>query len=76
MSEFAHVVVPTLLTTKEAAEVVRQSPKTLEFLRWRGGGPRYIALSSRAVRYDLVDLVEWLEDNKRTSTSDDTRVEG
>ena len=58
-----------LLTTAEAAARVRLSPKTLEKLRVIGGGPHYKKLSG-AVRYKEQDLMAWVEDSTRTSTSD------
>jgi hypothetical protein len=60
-----------LLDTRAAAGVLRLSPRTLESLRLRGGGPRYVRLSRRAVRYHPVDLDAWIEKSRRSSTSDD-----
>ncbi len=40
-----------LLTTKEAAEWCNFKPRFLEARRARGGGPKYLRISSRAVRY-------------------------
>jgi predicted DNA-binding transcriptional regulator AlpA len=59
-----------LLDTRAAAAVLRLSPRTLESLRLRGGGPRYIRLSRRAVRYHPSDLDCWIESSRRSSTSD------
>jgi len=63
-----------LLDTRGAAAVLRLSPRTLESLRLRGGGPRYIRLSRRAVRYHPTDLNVWIEESRRRSTSDDGSV--
>jgi len=60
-----------LLDTRGAAAVLRLSPRTLESLRLRGGGPRYVRLSRRAVRYHPADLDAWIEKSRRRSTSDD-----
>jgi hypothetical protein len=52
------------LTTVEAADFVRLSPRTLERLRVQGTGPRYIKAGpgKRAkVLYRIADLQEWLE---------------
>lgn len=49
------------LTTKEAARIVGFSHRTLEGLRWRGGGPRYIELPNGRIRYRKQDLIEWIE---------------
>ncbi|MBO6689396.1 MAG: helix-turn-helix domain-containing protein [Henriciella sp.] len=57
-----------LLSTKQAAHRLGLSPRTLESLRVKGGGPRYIQLG-RAVRYEPDDLEHWIECNRKTSTS-------
>ncbi len=53
---------------RSAAEYLGLSPKTLEKLRWQGGGPAYYRLGG--VRYLQDDLDEWRESRRRTSTSD------
>jgi hypothetical protein len=61
------------LTTVEAADFVRLSPRTLERLRVQGTGPRYIKAGrgKRAkVLYRVADLQEWLEATTFQSTSD------
>jgi len=59
----------TLLTTAEAASVLRLSARTLEDMRWRGGGPPYLRLSRNAVRYSHAAVMEWAEARTRLSTS-------
>jgi predicted DNA-binding transcriptional regulator AlpA len=59
----------TLLTTVEASNVLRLSARTLEDMRWRGGGPRYLRLSRNAIRYRQSDLMEWAEAKARVNTS-------
>jgi excisionase family DNA binding protein len=57
-----------LLTTEEAAEVVRLSPRTLEDMRCNKTGPAYAKLGAgkRAkVLYKLSDLDAWVEANKK-----------
>jgi excisionase family DNA binding protein len=61
---------PILLNTKEAADALGLSERTLERWRVTGGGPRYVKVG-RAVRYLLADLIEWVEERRRQSTSDD-----
>jgi excisionase family DNA binding protein len=61
--------VTNYLTTKQAAEVLGFSKRTLEGLRLRGGGPRYLKVGARAVRYRLADLIAFAEADERTSTS-------
>lgn len=59
-----------LLTSNEAAKYLASSPRTLETWRARGQGPPYIAFNSRAVRYRLEDLEEWVKNRLRKSTAD------
>ena len=58
-----------LVPTSQAALIVHLSPRTLEGLRSRGGGPIYCQLG-RKILYDINDLIEWAEKNKRRSTCD------
>ena len=59
-----------LLTEPEAAAFLNFTPRALQAWRVRGGGPAYIRCSSRAIRYRLQDLETWIEERRRTSTSD------
>ena len=54
--------------TRAAAEYLGMSPKTLEKLRWQGGGPVFYKLGG--VRYTKDDLDTWCRSRRRTSTSD------
>ena len=58
-----------LLTTREAAELLRVSSRTLEGWRVTGGGPSFFKPGSRVV-YDRLELEEWLYASRRTTTSD------
>lgn len=58
-----------LLTTKEAAAVLGLSPRTLEGLRRRGGGPPFVVLSRNAVRYRQGDLRAWVESRTAPHTA-------
>ena len=58
-----------LLTVVETAAYVSLSASTLNRLRVSGGGPRYAKLAGK-VLYDIRDLDQWIEDNKRGSTSE------
>lgn len=62
------------LDTRAAAEYVGMSSKTLEKLRWAGGGPAYYKLGG--IRYRLDDLDMWRESRRRISTSDPGREPG
>lgn len=53
-----------------AAEFVDLSPRTMQNLRQRGVGPRFVRLSARSIRYRRRDLQRWADDRLRASTSD------
>ncbi len=57
------------LTTRQAAEYLNLSPRTMEGFRVRGGGPEFHKFG-RKVLYRSDDLELWAESRKRTSTSD------
>jgi len=59
----------TVLPTEHAAAYLGLSPKTLETLRTRGGGPPFLKLGRRVV-YRKADLDTWLAARVRRSTSD------
>jgi len=58
-----------LLTTREAARLLKVSTKTLERMRVEGTGPAFYK-AGRAVRYRMQDLLAWLESHRFTSTSE------
>ncbi|MBT4889875.1 MAG: helix-turn-helix domain-containing protein [Rhodospirillales bacterium] len=57
------------LNRVKAAEYLGLSSKTLDRLRISGGGPRYWKAGSR-VMYDQRDLDAWVDERKRSSTSE------
>jgi hypothetical protein len=59
----------TLRDTAGAASVLGVSPRTLEHLRVRGGGPRFVKVGKR-VRYRDADLRAYLDDRTRASTAE------
>lgn len=59
-----------LLHTAEAGFLLGLSARTLEALRLRGGGPPYIAVTPKAIRYRRQDLERWIAERRRVSTSD------
>ncbi|QRG09281.1 hypothetical protein EZH22_14085 [Xanthobacter dioxanivorans] len=59
--------------TKGAAQYTGLAESTLNKRRVFGGGPRYIQIGRR-VLYDIADLDAWMEQNKRSSTSDAGRA--
>ena len=59
-----------LIDEKAAADFLGLTDRTMQSYRQKGGGPKYIFLSSRCLRYRRVDLREWAEARLRISTSD------
>ena len=49
-----------LMTTEEAAALLKLSPKTLQQWRSDGKGPAFVKLEGDAVRYTEADLMAWL----------------
>lgn len=63
--------IQNLVDTKTAAQILGVSVAFLERARWSGiPAIKYVAVGPRAVRYSLEDLQQYIEDQKRTSTSD------
>lgn len=60
----------SLLREQEAADFLGLSVRTLQGYRLKGQGARFIKLTAGAVRYRLIDLIDWTELNARKSTSD------
>lgn len=58
-----------LVSEKEAAQFLGFTIRFLQARRVRGNGPRFVKISSRAIRYRVSDLKEWVEGKLRTSTS-------
>lgn len=56
------------LDTKQAAEILNLSPRTLERWRIEGKGPEYRKFGKR-VTYSQAALFEWAEEQARSSTS-------
>ncbi len=59
-----------LLTEREAADFLGVTARCLQAWRYRGGGPKFVRISSRCIRYRKDDLAEWVEERLRSSTSD------
>ena len=54
-----------LLTEAQVCEELGVTRVTLQ--RWRKSGMPYVALGSRMVRYNLFDVMQWLEERKTDS---------
>ena len=59
-----------LLDETQAAVLLGVSPRALQAWRQRGGGPRFVRISSRCIRYRRRDLLMWSEERLARSTSD------
>lgn len=62
----------TLLRQQDAAQFLDVSVRFLENRRYLGGGPPFVRLSSRAVRYRREDLEQWIAGRTFTSTSEES----
>jgi len=65
----AHPDPDQLLTEKEAAELICYSQRALQNWRVRGGGPQYVKVSARSIRYQRRDVMSWIEERKRQDTA-------
>ena len=52
------IVMPELLTQKEAAALLKKPPRWLERKRWEGGGPEFCRIG-RSPRYEKQALIRW-----------------
>ena len=59
-----------LISEHPAADFVGLKVRTLQGYRYRGGGPDFVRISARCVKYRRIDLLRWAEARLRTSTSD------
>jgi predicted DNA-binding transcriptional regulator AlpA len=59
-----------LLTPRQVARQMGVTPGTLEAWRLRGGGPKFVRVSKRCIRYRRQDVESWIEERIRSSTSD------
>jgi len=59
-----------LLNTKQASEILGVSMAFLERDRWAGARIPFIKLGTRAVRYRIEDINNFLDSKMRVSTSD------
>ena len=55
---------------KEASAITGMSLAWFQRARWAGNGIPYVKIS-RAVRYKLADILQWMNDRRITSTSQD-----
>ncbi|WP_417239480.1 helix-turn-helix transcriptional regulator [Celeribacter halophilus] len=58
-----------LIDEKEAANYLCYSVRALQNWRVRGGGPLFIKVSGRSVRYTRRDLQEWINAKRVANTT-------
>ena len=59
-----------LVDEKVAGDFLGITNRTMQTMRQRGGGPRYVSISTRCLRYRRIDLKAWADTRLRSSTSD------
>lgn len=59
-----------LMDEREAASILCYSVRALQNWRHRGGGPKFVKVSARSVRYRRRDLLEWVEARIVANTSE------
>jgi len=64
-----------VMTEKQASDYLQLTTRTLQAWRYRGGGPKYIRVSSKCVRYRQSDIDKWLASRIASSTSEETEIE-
>ena len=52
-----------MLTTSQAAELLRISPETMKKWRQRHKGPNYVRFDGGVVRYPLSSILQYLQDH-------------
>lgn len=61
----------SLITEKAAAAFLGVTVRFMQARRQHGGGPRFIRISSRCIRYRRSDLQNFANEHLRASTSDE-----
>jgi len=59
-----------LLTEAQAADLICYSQRTLQNWRQRGGGPKYVKVSAKSIRYQRRDVLDWIEARKQHHTAE------
>ena len=60
----------TLINEREAGDFLGLSDRAMQKMRQTGGGPPFVRISSRCLRYRRIDLRTWADARMRKSTSD------
>lgn len=56
---------PNMLNTEEAAAYLGLAKRTLEGMRWKMNGPKYVKMN-KAIRYRVADLDAYIAENTRS----------
>jgi len=59
-----------MINEHEAADYIGHSVRSLQNWRVRGGGPKFIKVSGRSIRYRRSELNEWANSKLVSSTSE------
>ena len=59
-----------LINENEAASFIGYTIRALQGWRVKGGGPKFVKVSARSIRYRRRDLIEWAEGLLKASTSE------
>lgn len=59
-----------LINENQAAGFLGYTIRALQNWRHRGGGPKFVKVSQRSVRYRRKDLIQWAEKNIVSSTAE------
>lgn len=63
------IAVPVLVTPAECAAILKVTPDVLARWRTKGHGPAFRRVG-RLIRYEISDVTDWLEGQRRASTAD------
>lgn len=64
------------ISTRAASRLTGVSVCTLETWRSRGGGPKFIKIGAKMIRYQRRSLLEWMARQERRNTSDAGALHG
>ncbi len=59
-----------MINERIAAEFIGYTTRALQNWRLRGGGPKFVKVSGRSIRYRRRDLIQWAESLLVASTSE------
>ena len=60
----------SLIGEREAASFLGLTDRSMQQFRQGGGGPQYVVISARCIRYRRADIKAWADARLRSSTAD------